>query len=152
VDSYVKVENSDLSIGKTADLEARISGYNSDLKKRYKVLGYPTLIMLNSSGEVVGTYRGYKRGNAAFLWGQLKQAEAASLATYKTWRKGLENKGYREWKDRKDRKVFARLTSYSKGTLIFIEPDGTRSRTEETNLSDVDRAWVSDQKKLRRIE
>ena len=128
-----------------------IKHYNLDLKKRYKVMGYPSLIMLNPSGEVIGRYRGYKRGDSEFLWGQLKHAEAVSTEAYKGWRAGLEKKGYREWQDRKERKVFARLTSYSSGTLILIEPDGTRSRTQEASLSDKDRAWIVEQKKLRKL-
>ena len=54
--------------------------------------------------------------------------------------------------DRRDRKIFAKLTSYSKGTLTFIEPDGTRSRTKEDSLSDKDRAWITEQKKLRNLQ
>ena len=110
-------------------------------------MGYPSLIFLSPSGEVIGRYRGYKRGEADFLWGQLKHAEAVSAEAYKGWRAGLEKKGYREWQDRKERKIFAKLTSYNKGTLTFIEPDGTRSRTQETSLSDKDRAWIAEQKK-----
>ena len=46
-----------------------------------------------------------------------------------------------------ERKFLAKLTSYSKGTLVFIEPDGTRARTQEVNLSDKDRGWIAQQKK-----
>ncbi|RYD31050.1 MAG: thioredoxin family protein, partial [Verrucomicrobiaceae bacterium] len=95
-------------------LELRMLAYTADLKKRYKIMGYPSLIMLNTSGEVVGRYRGYKRGEAQYLWGQLKHAEAVSHEAYKSWRKNLEKKNYREWQDRKGRTVFAKLTSYSK--------------------------------------
>jgi thioredoxin-related protein len=139
-------------LGSKEDLRARMLSYSADLKKRYKVMGYPTLIMLNTSGEVVGRYRGYKRGEADYLWGQLKHAEAVSHEAYKSWRKNLEKKGYREWQDRKGRKVFARLTSYSAGKLTFIEPDGTRSKTEESKLSDQDQAWLAEQKKIRKIQ
>jgi Thioredoxin-like domain len=139
-------------LGSKEDLRIRMLSYASDLKKRYKVMGYPSLVMLSPSGEVVGRYRGYKRGEADYLWGQLKHAEAVSSEAYKGWRQGLEKKGYREWQDRKGRKVFARLTSYSNGTLTFIEPDGTRSRTSESKLSDSDRAWITEQKKLRHLQ
>jgi hypothetical protein len=68
------------------------------------------------------------------------------------WRAGLEKKGYREWRDRKDHRFFAKLTSYSKGSLMLIEPDGSRARTREASLSDKDRAWIAEQKKLRGLE
>jgi thioredoxin-related protein len=151
VDANVKITDPDLDLGTAEDRRVAIKNYGADLKKRYKVLGYPSLILLSPNGEVIGRYRGYKRGEADFLWGQLKHAEAVSAEAYKGWRAGLEKKGYREWQDRKERKIFAKLTSYDKGSLTFIEPDGTRSRTQETSLSDNDRAWIAEQKKLRNI-
>jgi thioredoxin-related protein len=149
VDANLKITDPDLDLGSSEDRRVAIKNYGAELKKRYKVMGYPSLILVSPSGEVVGRYRGYKRGDADFLWGQLKHGEAVSSEAYKGWRAGLEKKGYREWQDRKDRKIFAKLTSYSKGTLTFIEPDGTRSKTQEENLSDKDRAWIAEQKKIR---
>lgn len=151
VDQEIKIDDPDLDLGSSEDRRVALKNYNAALKKRYKVLGYPSLVMLSPSGEVVGRYRGYKRGEADFLWGQLKHAEAVSSESYKGWRKGMEAKGYREWQDRKGRRVFAKLTSYSKGTLTFIEPDGSRSRTTEENLSDEDRDWIAEQKKIRNM-
>lgn len=151
VDASVKITDTDLDLGTAEDRRVRIIDYAKELKKRYKVLGFPTLIMLSPSGEVVGKFRGYKRGDAAFVWGQIKHGEAVSSGAYKGWRTGLEKKGYREWQDRGERKIFAKLISYSKGTLILVEPDGSRARTQETSLSDKDRAWITEQKKLRNM-
>ncbi len=142
----------DMDLSTAEDYRARVRSYNAELKKRYKVMGYPSLVMLSPSGEVVGKYRGYKRGEADYLWGQMKHAEAVSTNSYQSWRTALEKKGYREWQDRRERKVFARLTSYSKGTLTLIEPDGTRSRTHEDKLSDADQEWIEGQKKLRNLQ
>jgi protein disulfide-isomerase len=132
--------------------EIDIKQYVARLKKHYKVLGQPSLLLLNPSGEVVGRYRGYKRGQADFTWGLIKHGEAVSANAYKDWRSKLEKKGYREWQDRKDRKVFAKLTGYTNGTLTLIEPDGTRCRTHESKLSDKDQAWIAEQKKIRNLK
>ncbi len=152
VDANVTADDPNLTLDEKTQRLINIKAYALELKKRYKVMGYPSLIVLNPSGEVIGRYRGYKRGGAEFLWGQLRHAEAVSSEAYKGWRAGLEKKGYREWQDRKERKVFARLTSYSHGTLTLIEPDGTRSRTQEASLSDKDRAWITEQKQLRKLQ
>ena len=146
------VNDRDISLGDKESRMVDVRTYATRLKKQYKVLGYPSLIMLNPSGEVIGRYRGYKRGQGEYTWGLLKQAEAVSANAYQSWRAGLEKKGYREWKDRKDRKVMAKLIKYSNGTLTLIEPDGTRCRTEESKLCDNDRAWIAEQKKLRNIQ
>lgn len=149
VDANIKVDDPNLSLGEQGDRLISLKNYVINLKKQYKVLGQPSLIVLNSSGEVIGNYRGYRSGQADYYMGLLKQCEAVSIHHLKEWRAGLEKKGYREWRDLKDRKVFAKLTRYSEGTLTLIEPDGTRSRTKEEKLSDADRAWISEQKKLR---
>lgn len=152
VDANVTADDPNLTLDEKTQRLINIKAYALELKKRYKVMGYPSLIVLNPSGEVIGRYRGYKRGGAEFLWGQLRHSEAVSSEANKAWRAGLEKKGYREWQDRKERKVFAKLTSYSDGTLTLIEPDGTRSRTQEASLSDKDRAWITEQKKLRKLQ
>ena len=148
----LKTDDPNADLSDSEDYRTRVKAYYAELKKRYKVMGYPALVVLSPSGEVVGQYRGYKRGDAQFTWGQLKQAHAISMESYKGWRAGMEKKGYREWSDRRDRKVFAKLVSYSKGELVLIEPDGGRAHTKESNLSDKDRAWIADQKKLRNIQ
>jgi len=149
VDSNIVVDDPDLSLADKETLLVDLKHYVNRLRKQYKVLGNPVLVLCAPSGEVLGRYRGYKRGQADYHWGLIKQGEAASAVSHKAWRKALEQKGYREWRDRNDRKVFAKLVSYSEGTLTLIEPDGTRSRTQERKLSDDDRAWIAEQKRIR---
>lgn len=152
VDAFVKITDPNMNLGTAQDRRVRVMTYNAEIKKRYKVMGFPSMVMVNPSGEVVGRYRGYKRGGSEYLWGQMKHAEAVSSTATQAWRQGLEKKGYREWQDRKQRKVFAKLILYSKGTLSLIEPDGTRSRTTEDKLCDEDRSWIADQKKIRNLQ
>ncbi|KAB2642795.1 MAG: thioredoxin family protein [Verrucomicrobia bacterium] len=146
VDDAMRVDDPGLSLDEARSREIDVKNYAAELKMRFKVMGHPTLILLNSSGEVIGRYVGYKRGGADFTWGLLKHGESVSTRAYAAWRDGLEKKGYREWRDRRERKVFAKLVAYAKGELTFVEPDGTRSRTHEDKLSDVDRSWLSGQK------
>jgi thioredoxin-related protein len=143
------VKNPDISLDEKGTREVDAKRYVERLKKQYKVLGQPTLIMVHPDGSVIGRYRGYQRGQGDYTWGLLKQGETVFQNSYRKWRTGLESKGYREWSDRNGRKVFAKLARYSGGYLILIEPDGTRCKTSEAKLSDNDRQWIADQKKLR---
>jgi thioredoxin-related protein len=149
VDANIVLDDSDLPLAEKESRLIELERYVNRLKKQYKVLGHPVVVMLNPAGEKIGQYRGYKRGDADFTWGQIKQAEAASTHAMKSWRASLEKKGYREWSDLQDRKVFAKLVRYSDGTLTLVEPDGTRSRTSEKKLSENDREWIAEQKRLR---
>jgi len=153
VDANLKADDHpDLDLAAEEDRRASVKNYGAELRKRYRVMGYPCLIMLSPSGEVVGRYRGFTRGDAENLWGKMKHGEAVASEAHKGWRSGLEAKGYREWQDQRGRKIFARLTSYSKGVLGLVEPDGTRSRTREGGLSSADQAWILEQKKMRHME
>jgi len=151
IDARFRVKDPEIGIDEAKNLEINVKHYVTALKKRYKVMGHPTLVMLNPSGEVIGRYGGYKRGTADFVWGQLKHAESVSTRAYTTWRSGMEKKGYREWQDRRERKIFAKLVSYANGELVLIDPDGSRFRTQEAKLCDRDQEWLAAQKKLRNM-
>ena len=152
VDSNITVDDADLSLDEKITRQSNLKDYVKRLKKRYKILGAPSVLMLNPSGEVIARYRGYKRGDADYFWGLIKQGEASSSHAYKSWRQGLEEKGYREWEGRRGKKVFAKLANYSNGTLILIEPGGERYKTTEDKLSSKDKKWIADQKAMRGIE
>jgi len=152
IDAYVRQDDSNLSIGESMDKEIRLKDYVASMKKRYKVLGHPTFLVLSSSGDVVATYKGYRSGQAAYTWGLFRQGQSLAAKSNAEWRAGLMKKGYREWQDRRGNKVFARLENYSKGQLYLTEPDGLRSRTQESKLSDADQAWIKQQKAARGIE
>ena len=152
VDSNVSADDPDLSLDEKITRETEMKAYVARLKKRYRVLGHPSVLMLNPSGEVIERLRGYKRGDADYFWGLIKQNTIAAQISSEMWRKELEAKGYRDWRGQSGRKVFAKLLHYSKGTLILIEPGGERFRTQENNLSKDDQKWLDDQKTLRGIE
>lgn len=152
VDSSISFDASNLSMEESTARKAELKIYVQRLKKRYKVMGHPTLLMLNPSGEVLWKENGYKKGQADFVWGLIKQAVAVNKNQYEAWRKNLEGKGYREWQGTNGRKVFAKLVSYSKGDMVLIEPGGERYKTNESRLSRNDRKWIAEQKALRGIE
>ena len=111
------------------------AGYIEDMKKRYKVMGQPTLLVLTPSGEVIGRYRGYQKGQHEFKWGQLRQGAHLAREAHVKWKAGMEKKGYRTWRNPLGRSIFAKLAAYRDGQLILVEPDGTRLQTKERYLS-----------------
>jgi len=149
VDSNIQVNDPDITLAEKDARYLAIKNHVARMKKTYKVLGHPSLIVLDPGGAVIARPRGFKRGQADFTWGLIKHAEAVSANAYQEWKKALEKKGYRDWHDRNDRKIFAKLVNYSKGTLTFIEPDGSRSRTHENKLSRDDQDWIDQQKRIR---
>jgi thioredoxin-related protein len=126
--------------------------YVRNLKERYKVMGYPTLLMISPSGEVTGRYSGFVTGKSEFKFGQIKQAASLAATNYQKWKADLLKKGYREWSDGKGRSIVAKLAGYRAGEVVLIEPDGTRAKTNEKRLSDDDREWIRKEKEKRGIQ
>jgi hypothetical protein len=138
--------------GKDIEDDARKKIHVRGLKKKYSVRGFPTLLVLAPSGEVIGRYKSYRKGQEDFIWGQLKQGVGLAVEKQKAWKASLARKGYRDWSDDQGRVIFAKLAAYKDGELVLVEPDGQRARTHERKLSAGDRVWIEDQKKLRGIQ
>lgn len=152
VDANERGGSKDLSFKEQEERAAFLRNQMTELQKRYKVIGQPAVIILTPDGDVSGRYRGYKTGQRDWFWGVIKQGEVAASKRRADWRKEMEGKGYREWQDRQGRKVFAKLTSYHQGELTLVEPDGLRSKTQESRLSEQDRAWIQQQKAARGMQ
>lgn len=115
------------------------------LKKRYKVNGFPAMLVVAPDGSEVQRIRGYS-GNPEFVWGLLRTA--AKIADEKQFalETRLLKKGYRFWTGKNDLKTLARLVSYHEGNLILVGPNGNRIQTSASNLSREDREWLAEAK------
>lgn len=149
VDPSTDISEMNLTLGQQETMRSELRTYVNRLKKKYRVLGTPSLVLLSPSGAVMGRYRGYQKGESDFTWGLIKQGVVSAEHSYKAWRKDLEKRDYREWTDQQGRTVFAKLERYDDGKLSLIEPDGERSTTYEKRLSLADRRWIAEQKEKR---
>ena len=128
------------------DDRVRKENYLQALKERYRVLGLPTVLVMNPDGTVVSRYRGYKKSYFDFYLARLKNDAGRAVQLHRKWQDSMERRGYREWKDARGRTVFAKLARYGGGDMILVEPDGKRLSAKENNLSGADRAWIATEK------
>lgn len=133
------------------DDEVRKKNFLKALKKRYRVLGLPMVLVMSPDGTVTGRYRGYTKTYGNFYLSRMKGDVKSTKRHHEEWRERMKAKGYRVWSDRKGRTLFAKLLRYHKGQLILLEPDGRRLKAREVTLSDEDRAWIQAEK-LKREE
>jgi len=142
--------DTNLTLGETETLRADVRTYVESIRKRYRILGNPAVVMLDPEGKRLTGYRGYKRGDATVFFGKLKHTQMVAERNHAQWRKRMEERGYRDWRDARGRvTVFARLVAYHEGELVLVEPDGTRAKTKETHLSASDREWIAEEKRKR---
>lgn len=123
--------------------------YAERLKKQFRVLGHPTLIVLQPDGGVYTRESGFSRGGKSELWGKLKNAALTIEHNRGVWERKMALKGYRRWTGSNEEVVFAKLRRYHDGTLWLIEPDGSTIKTSEKTLSQSDRDWLAAEKKKR---
>ncbi len=137
-------------IGEQGDETTRKRQYVKKLKKQYRVLGLPTVVVLDPSGEVIDQYRGFRRGQGPEYFQLLKDRVLTQKHNTKIWQKRMAQKGYRLWTGKNGQKLFARLKRYSAGNLVLVEPNGRKSKTNELQLSQKDRDWLAEQKARRK--
>lgn len=131
------------------DDRVRKLNYLESLKKRYKVLGLPMVLLVAPDGTVTGRYRGYQRTYGDFYLKRLQYDTESARKHHEDWKEKMSRRGYREWNDSTGRRVFAKLLRYDQGELILVEPDGQRLRTQEEKLSGEDRDWIRREKEKR---
>lgn len=142
--------DTDLSLGEAETLRVDVRNYIDSMRKRYRVMGHPAVVMLDAEGQVLTRYRGYRRGEADVFFGKIRHSESFASRNNESWRKKMEGRGYREWRDARGRvTIFARLVNYHKGELVLVEPDGRQVRTRERNLSSSDKSWIAEEKRKR---
>lgn len=124
--------------------------YLASLKKRYKVRGYPTMLVVSTDGSVIQNIRGYRSGGYNYTWGLLKTALVQNEKRQKDFEEKLAKKGYRHWSGKNDNRIFARLASYRDGKITLIAPNGTRYETSEESLSAEDVLWIEGERRRRR--
>jgi len=134
VDSTIK--------GKTDADRVDQRNYIEALKKRYKVIGHPVVLILSPRGTKFGKYRGYKRGNVDVYFGGLQNAVRSAQRDYASWKSELEGKGYRVWHNTEGKGVFAKVSRYSDGKIWLIEPDGRKTSTTVNRLSLDDKVYI----------
>ena len=103
----LRVDSTLPSKDRDTDVGVRKKKYIDQLKRRYDVHGHPTVVVVSPRGAVIQSYRGYRKGNADYYWGRLKQAQRIAEKEYGAWREKLEARGYRMWESRDGRKILA---------------------------------------------
>jgi thioredoxin-related protein len=131
-------------------LAVKKENYLLSLKKRYKVGGFPAIIVVAADGSVVQNVRGYRTGTSEYVWGLLKTAAVISESKQKKFEDRVLKKGYRRWQGKNKQKILAKLVSYREGDLVLVAPNGVRYRTHEKNVSAEDREWIQQQKEKRK--
>ena len=93
------------------------------IKDKFKVKGYPNVLIFNPNGEVERGIRGYRTGRPIDYFNQLTAACRPVLESVKVQKEELVGLGYRDWSNYLGKLIFAK----------FIERDATYTVLEDAS-------------------
>lgn len=122
--------------------EVRRSEYYQNLKQRLKAKGYPTLVLSLPDGTEILRLAGYKKEYHDSHLRQLRSSLKDLPEKITQRRATLTNQGYRLWKSKDQRDVFAKLIALDANKATFVGEWGIEFSTFTTRLSDEDQQWI----------
>lgn len=93
------------------------------LKEKFKVRGYPNVLLFNPNGEVERGIRGYRSGRPVDYFNHLVAACQPVFESIKVQKAQLVSSGYRDWSNYLGKLIFAR----------FVERDATRAVLQDAS-------------------
>jgi hypothetical protein len=79
------------------------------IKEKFKVRGYPNVLIFNPSGEVEKGMRGYRTGRPVDYFDELQAACLPVLESIDVRKKQMMRAGFRDWSNDLGREIFARF-------------------------------------------
>lgn len=105
------------------------------LKDKFKVKGYPNVLLFNPSGEVERGIRGYRTGRPIDYFNQLVGACTPVIESIKVQKAQLVASGYRDWSNYLGKLIFAKFVQRDATHVILEDASGQRWNVPVNDLS-----------------
>jgi thiol-disulfide isomerase/thioredoxin len=111
-------------------------------KDRFKVMGFPNLLIFSPDGLVAREIGGYTVGKPATYFNQLKETTLPLVAEIEEKKATLRRKGYRNWKNKDGKILFAAFVRHGGGLVTLRGANEAQWTIETATLSPEDRQFV----------
>jgi len=108
------------------------------LKDKFKVKGYPNVLLFNPGGEVERGIRGYRTGRPVDYFNQLVGACTPVIESIKVQKAQLVASGYRDWSNYRGKLIFAKFVQRDATRVIVQDASGQRWNVPVNDLSPED--------------
>lgn len=112
------------------------------LKDKFKVKGYPNVLLFNPNGEVERGIRGYRTGRPVDYFNQLVAACAPVIESIELQRAELVARGYRDWSNYLGKLIFAKFVRRDATHVVLEDASGQRWNVPANDLSPGDQRFV----------
>ncbi len=122
------------------------------IKEKFKVRGYPNVLIFNPNGEVEKGIRGYHTGRPVDYFNELKAACGPVLASIEARRPGLMRKGFRDWSNYLGKEIFARFVKHDMTYVALQDMTGMEWLIKINDLAPDDQKLVESFPRVDKIE
>jgi hypothetical protein len=112
------------------------------LKEKFKVRGYPNVLLFNPNGEVQRGIRGYRSGRPVDYFNHLVAACQPVLESIQLQKARLVASGYRDWSNYLGKLVFARFVERDATHVMLQDASGQRWTVPVNDLAPDDQRMV----------
>ncbi len=96
------------------------------IKEKFKVKGYPNVLLFNPNGEVERGIRGYRTGRPVDYFNRLVAACRPVLDSVEAQKAQLVARGYRDWSNYLGKLLFAKFVARDATHVVLIDAAGQR--------------------------
>lgn len=112
------------------------------IKEKFKVRGYPNVLIFNPNGEVERGIRGYRTGRPIDYFNQLTAACRPVLESIEAQKGKLVASGYRDWSNYLGKLIFAKFVERDATHTVLVDASGQRWTVPVNDLAPDDQRLV----------
>ncbi len=112
------------------------------IKEKFKVKGYPNVLIFNPNGEVERGIRGYRSGRPVDYFNRLVAACHPVLVSIEGRKAELVSRGYRDWSNYLGKLVFARFVERDASRAVLQDAVGVKWTVPINDLAPDDQRLV----------
>ncbi len=112
------------------------------IKEKFKVRGYPNVLLFHPNGEVFRGIRGYRTGRPVDYFNQLVAACQPVLDSIQTHKATLVASGFRDWSNYLGKMIFAKFVERDATQVVLVDASGQRWTVPINDLAPDDQRLV----------
>ena len=122
------------------------------IKDRFKVKGYPNVLIFNPNGEVERGIRGYRTGRPVDYFNQLVGACRPVIESIRVQKAELIARGYRDWSNYLGKEIFARFVKHDGVRVVIQDASGQKWTIPLNDLAPEDQKMVESFPKVDKLD
>jgi len=122
------------------------------IKDRFKVKGYPNVLIFNPNGEVERGIRGYRTGRPIDYFNELVGACRPVIESIGGQKAQLISRGYRDWSNYLGKEIFARFVKHDGVRVIIEDASGQKWTLPLIDLAPEDQKMVESFPKVDKLD